>query len=103
MKRERIEAESKFKGRDFQFISEWTIKVIIIYWTVELIRFSIVDNFAKKIFPPNAEIILFLKNGHFPASFSLFSSFQYNKWSIKFFADDWIGTVDPWNKKQLLY
>ena len=41
----------------------------------------------------------FFKNGPFPASFSLFSSFQ-DSWQ---FAYDWIRTVDLWNWKEPLY
>ena len=49
--------------------------------------------------------ILFLKNGPFSASFTLFSSFQYS-WQYKVninFANDWIWTVDFWCRKRLLY
>ena len=35
-----------------------------------------------------------------PASFSLFSSFQYSK---QMFADDWIRTADLWCQKRPLY
>ena len=47
-------------------------------------------------------------NGRFPASFSLFSSFQCswqnNKYvRYKSFANDWIWTADLWCRKRLLY
>ena len=45
------------------------------------------------------------KNWPIPASFSLFSSFQYS-WQKIFninFWDDWIRTADLWSWKQLLY
>ena len=49
---------------------------------------------------------LFLKNGPFPASFSLFSSFHY-LWQLsmfnKNFVDDRIRTADLWFRTQLLY
>ena len=44
----------------------------------------------------------FYKNGPFPASSSLFPSFQYSFEYINF-ADDWIWTTDLWCRKRPLY
>ena len=53
------------------------------------------------------QITFFKKNGPFPASFYLFSSFQYTvdskQMSNNLFADDWIRTADLWYWKRPLY
>ena len=53
---------------------------------------------------PYADSTLFFK-GPFPASFSLFLSFQYSGQYIgnKKFAEDWIRTADLWCWKRPLY
>ena len=51
----------------------------------------------------NLRAICFLKivNGPYPASFSVFSSFQCN-WNAIKFADYWIRTTEHWSRKQPL-
>ena len=61
---------------------------------------------TRKIHPhPYTGMGVIFLNGPIPASFYLFSSFQYSYqlMLIIIFADDWIRTADHWSRKRPLY